>query len=935
MTPGKYKLAIELFHQVRTVSKEDRDSALEQACEGDRELREQVRALLESDDSASDDFLQRPAWEDAPDLIPLPESKDLRPGQVIGGRYRIRERIGAGGMGVVYKAEDLRLPRSVALKVVPANTGGEGRERSVRFQREARTSSQLNHPNIVAIYDTGTEAGISFLAMELVEGRTLRSLIGEADRPDAKTVLDTIGQIASALSTAHGAGIIHRDIKPENVIVRSDGIVKVLDFGLACMRDPGSNDAIASMLTRPGQVAGTLRYLSPEQVLGKRVTAQTDVFSLGVVAYEYATGTRPFDGATDGAVFDAILHREVEPPSAIRPELGSVLDAVIMGAIEKDLDVRFQSIAELRSACKRAERMFGAPAKKQWSVPARVRPLGSLTWKLGVAAACVTAAIGLLIYAGRAPGNPAIGRITQITAGETVNAFVNDGTRVYYSAGKTDSNARFFQTSVDGGPAEEIPNMRGMLPLDISSDRTRVLLGEAGEGRRYSIWLAGVVGWKRYRLGDFHAWSAHLSQRGDKVVYTTSNYGRGEVRVANIDGSGNRVIYASADPVLDAIFLDGDRRIRIQLKEKNRDTLWDIDPDGRNPQPYLPDWDNTVNQLSPAVSPDGAYSLFTAGQNPDVDLWAVQEGAGLFGLRKRQPFRLTTGPLWVSRPQFSPDTRRIFYLAESDRTELIRYDPKKKDWQPYLDGINALTLEFSRDGQWITFVAPPGRSTWLSRADGRDAVQLTRPPMAALNPRLSPDNKRVVFWGGVLGQRPGMFVVSANGGPVVSLKDPGKGSSYAQEPTWTPDSQSVLFSVNNSLYVMNVSTGHVIGLPNSEGMLFPRLSPDGKYATGQDDSSRLWLYDMATGDRAILSTLGAGYPIWSRDSKFVYFENDGLSTWYRVNIFSKAVEKIADVSTVRMAPGSLGWVGLTPDGSTISARAVNTRHVYSLTWTLP
>lgn len=932
MTPGKYKLVGELFHRVRALAKPDQDSALDLACNGDLELRDQVRALLDSDEDAGDQFLQRPAWQDAADLITLPESKDLQPDQVIGGRYRIRERIGAGGMGVVYKADDLRLPRSVALKIVPASVGPDSLERSLRFQQEARMSSQLSHPNIVAIYDTGAEAGMSFLAMEFVEGATLRALIGESNRPDARKVLDVVGQIASALSAAHNAGIIHRDVKPENVIVRSDGLVKVLDFGLACMRDPGSNEANPNLLTRPGQVAGTVRYLSPEQVLGKRVTAQTDVFSLGVVAYEYATGTRPFDGPTDGAVFDAILHREIEPPSTVRPELGSVLDTPIMGAIETDLDLRFQTIAELRSACKRAERLLDASAHKRWPAPARAaaKPISRIVQQWRSVAACLLTAVAVLVYTNRTSVTPQVTGITQITSGEPVDRFVNDGTRLYYSVGRSDANSRLFQISVNGGPAVEIPNLRGMLPFDISADHTQLLVGEAGKGRLHPLWLMEVVSWTPHRVGDLEAVSAHLSRSGDKLVYTTSN----DVRVANIDGSGVRVLFTGGTRVVAPVFFDGDRRIRFQLAGENKDRLWDMDVDGSHLRPSLPDWKGPILQ-NPDVAPDGSYSLFVAAQyGEDKDLWAVRAGTSLLRYWTQPPVRLTSGPLSVSSPQFSPDGKRIFYIGESPNAELVRYDSSRAEWLPYLGGMNAAQLEFSRDGQWITYVAPPGRSIWKSRPDGRESIQLTTPPLIGMNPRLSPDNQQVVFWGSVPGQKPGMFLVSARGGPVTELRDTGQVSAYgAEEPTWSPDGRSVLYSINTSLRMMDVRTGKTRDLPHSQGLRFPRLSPDGRYAAAPDDRSQLWLYDMQTGSRVILTAMGAGYPAWARDSRFVYFENDTLSTWYRVNIFDKTVEPVANVGLVNMPAGTLGWVGLTADGSTISARTVSIRSIYAMTWT--
>jgi serine/threonine protein kinase len=227
----------------------------------------------------------------------------------------------------------------------------EAEERILRFQRESRAVSALNHPNIVSIFDADFDQGFHYIAMGFVEGQTLRQLAAsESSKPDGKTILDLIGQAASALSAAHEAGIVHRDMKPENVMVRRDGFVKVLDFGLAKLRHAPSDANPSELRTRPGSLAGTIQYLSPEQVLGKQAGPRSDLFSLGVGAYELASGVRPFDGPTDEAVFDAILNRTPELSSSVRPSLGNELDGLIMRALEKDPELRFQTANDMRAA---------------------------------------------------------------------------------------------------------------------------------------------------------------------------------------------------------------------------------------------------------------------------------------------------------------------------------------------------------------------------------------------------------------------------------------------------------------------------------------------------------------------------------------------------------------------------------------------------------
>ena len=874
------------------------------------------------------------------------------------GAYEIRAPLGAGGMGEVYQASDSKLGRDVAIKVLPTAFVNSP-DRLSRFQREARILAALNHPNIATIYALEQDGGIQFLVMELIVGQTLAARLSGGPLP-VKEVLDIGIQVADALDAAHSQGIIHRDIKPANIAVTKRGQAKILDFGLAKLVHFFDEEVSTSAPTvtreepvsRTDAILGTIPYMSPEQVRREGTDARSDLFSFGVVLYEMTTACRAFTGRSDGIILDAVLNFTPVSPMKLNRAVPHQLDQIINRALEKDRALRYQTARDLRAELQRLKRDVDSGISSGSSVVPHSLPrernklrkqlgwLGGGIGLLGLLLLLIT-----LIVPSPIPVPTGSYPITsdgqQKEFPDSFYPVVTDGARLYFTEiGKGD--LRFAHVSTAGSETTLIDTpFRFPRMADISPDHARLLvLGFNGSELESPLWTIPTLGGTPRRIGEILAHDATWTPQGD-IVYANG----ADLYRVKADGTDNRkLVTVGGIPFWLRSAPDG-RALRFTTSDPGTDmrSLWEVSADGSNLHPLLPGWNEPAAECCGNWSPDGKYFAFQSSRNGRSNIWVLTDKSDFFRLQ-RGPRQLTAGPMNFTAPVFSGDGQKLFVLGEQRRGEVVRYDTKARQFLPYLSGISADRLGFSRDEQWVAYVSYPDGTLWRSKLDGTHKQQLTFESFAVHQPRWSPDGNDIVFDGSKDGKTKKIYTISAAGGSLIEMLP---GDLRQADPGWSPDGNSIVFTGSDpkknsgaitSIFVLDVRTHNVSVLPGSEGLLSPRWSPDGHFiAATTMDSQKLLLFDTRTRKWDELARVGVGYLCWSKDSRYLYFDTFGAEPSIdRIGLREKVPEKVIGLEDLRRTWGPFGpWFGLGPDDSLLATRDIGSQEVYALQWPTP
>lgn len=440
-----------------------------------------------------------------------------------------------------------------------------------------------------------------------------------------------------------------------------------------------------------------------------------------------------------------------------------------------------------------------------------------------------------------------------------------------------------------------------------------------------------------------HGWEAAWAPDGREMAYIKSH----ELHVARSDGVEVRRLCAVTGTPINPSWSPDGSRIRFDVRDAFKfNSIWEMSRDGTNLHRLLPGW--REDHCCGSWTQDANYFVFSSAGNT----WAIREKTRLFQRATREPVQLTTGPMQLGGPVLSPDGKRIYAMGQQRRTELARYDSKSDQFLPYLGGISAEGLDFSRDGRWVVYGLYPEGTLWRAKSDGSERQQLTFPPLIAGMPRWSPNGKEIAFQGSLPGKWSRIYLIPADGGSPQQVTHGESSGGGESDPAWLPDGSSLAFGgLPNSpfhlpgpdklmLRVFDLKTHQISALPGSENLWSLRWSPDGNYLAAESpDSQKLLLYNLRTREQSELVSLSLeiGYFSWSHDSEFVYFDTAGSDpAFFRVHIRDRKIERIVSLKDVRRTLGTFGsWTGLAPDDSLLLQRDAGASEIYAFDWEAP
>jgi serine/threonine protein kinase len=859
-------------------------------------------------------------------------------------RYRIVEKLGAGGNGVVYKAEDTRLERFVALKFLPPE-GQRDAHAQARFKREAQAASALNHHNICTVYDIGEHDGQTFIAMELLEGQTLRQKIGSRPLP-LETLLDYAMQTAAALEIAHKNGVVHRDIKPSNIFVTSRGEVKLADFGLAkrVILDStpiGESPTISAPITERGTIVGTVAYMSPEQTQDRDIDARSDIFSFGIVLYEMATGRRAFPGESPATIIGEILHKEPKPIRQLNPQIPEELQRIVVKTLEKDREDRYQTAHELMVDLRRL--MKKETVRSQTGLAAEPpKHEKSRKW-MWIGAGAVVGAAALIAFIGHGrPADSAPLPMEQLTfSSESKSASIfTDGSRIYFVSG----NKPVEMSVKGGGPASLRAAIGGMSILDISPDGSEFLLLESDlsdETQRGTIWTMPVLGGAAKRLGSITARGASYSPDGKLIAFNEKE----SIYVCDTDGQNVKELWNTHHMVPgNPVFSPDSKKIRVTVSrstlEDDLTRIWELNVDGSNPHllPLPQHWPEESGTYSGIWTPGGKHFVFSSYKDGSNNFYEYLEPRWYEFWNKPYAARLTPGQPEVTAMAPSRDGNGMFVVGRLAQGSLHFYDEKEKRFLPYLGGLAATQLVVSPDRKWMVYTDYPRGYLWRSKIDGSEKLQLLN--SVAQMVTWSPDSKWVAYsdWHE-------LYRVSVDGGAPEKLTSEGFTEVL---PSWSPDGKSIYFNDypiagHFRIRILDLQTRKVSTMPGSDGYYAPLWSPDGQYLAGvQNPPKSMAIYSVKTKQWKQLKVFERdwGFFVWAPDSKSLYVMWDPSEGWtneqtgiYRLTVPDGKWELFTKLTGLNALLNSAqNFVSITPEGNIAAINDSGVTQIYQMKW---